>query len=63
MDEAQIESEEEILKSLSELNYTYEELSYSEKKKKQIKSVQSFFDKTILNYLAPKSTIRLTEHL
>ena len=30
--EPYFESEEEILKSLSELNYTYEELSYSEKK-------------------------------
>ena len=30
--EPYFESEEEILKSLNELNYTYEELSYSEKK-------------------------------
>jgi hypothetical protein len=30
--EPYFESEEEILKSLSELNYTYDELSYSEKK-------------------------------
>ena len=30
--EPYFESEEEILKSLNELNYTYDELSYSEKK-------------------------------
>lgn len=30
--EPYFESEDEILKSLNELNYTYEELSYSEKK-------------------------------